>query len=224
MKKKNLLILEDNIPLNQAIRAKLSSHFSVHSAATIQQAFSLIEEKITFHTAIIDRLLPDGDGLEILAYLQKESPQTHLCVLSQQDTTLECLRGFDKGADVYLCKPLSLQFLKAQVLALQKRGRIFQDKTVIFQDLCLDLETHFLSRDTKQVLLTGRENEVMLSFLHSSQGFLSKNQLYQMYWQLGQEATEGQIHVLIQRLRKKLSQLRVTIQSQYGAGYQIVMH
>ena len=221
--KKNLLILEDNIPLNQAIRAQLSSHFSIFQATTLQQTYAFLDQPVHFHTAVIDRMLPDGDGLEILAYLQKESPDTNLCVLSQCDKVTECLRGFEKGADVYLCKPLSLQYLKAQVLALQKRGRLHQGEEIIYRGLTLNQETHFLSRNSKDILLTTRENDVMTAFIHSSQGFLSKSQLYNLFWQLGCEPSDGQIHVLMQRLRKKLRQLQVTIQSQYGAGYQMVI-
>ncbi len=223
MKKKNLLILEDSIPLNQAIRALLRSYFHIYQATTLQQSYALLEQNIDFQVAIIDRVLPDGDGLEILAYLQKNSPNTHLCVLSQQDKLSECLRGFEKGADVYLCKPLSLQHLKAQVFALQKRGRLHLGDEVIYRDLTLNQETHFLSRNATNILLTSRESDLMMAFIHSAQGFLSKSQLYDLYWQIGCEPNDGRIHVLIQRLRKKLRQLQVTIQSQYGAGYQIII-
>ena len=221
MSKYTLLIVEDNAKLNQSIRALLQPFFAVTKAATIQQATALIEDNPPFDLLLLDRTLPDGDGLQLISTLETISPQTKICILSQRDKLAEKLYGFEQGADVYLCKPIHFQELRAQVIALTRRGRVYKNQLLERGSFVLDTASHSLTHLNHRLQLTLRESTIMAAFLDHPRGFLSKSQLFDLFWQLGHEPNSSVIHVTIQRLRRKLDPLQVTIQSLYGAGYQL---
>jgi len=217
----SLLIVEDNAKLSQSIRSQLRSNFSILQAPTLRQAFNLLETQPPFDLILLDRTLPDGDGLDLISKLDEFYPQTRICVLSQRDALAEKMRGFDQGADVYLCKPIHLKELKAQVMALIRRGRVYHNHVIRCGPIRLDTSTHSLNYKGCELKLTQRESVIVGAFLDNPQHFLSSSQLFNLFWEIGHEPNPSLVHVSIQRLRRKIKPLQVTIHSHYGAGYQL---
>lgn len=207
MTKRQVLVVEDNAELSQSIRTHLQSLFTVTQAATLSQTYSLLETEPPFDIILLDRQLPDGDGLSLVPTLEKLAPQTRICVLSQKDALAEKLYGFSQGVDVYLCKPIALSELKAQMFALTRRGRVYQDHVLQRGPLQLDTASHTLSTFTSHLQLTARESAIMTAFLDHPHGFLSKGQLYDLFWELGHEPNTSVVHVCMQRLRQKIKPL-----------------
>lgn len=221
MTRHSLLIVEDNAKLSQLIRTQLRSHFSILQAPNLHQAFSLLESQPPFDIILLDRTLPDGDGLDLISKLDEFYPQTRICILSQRDALAEKMRGFDLGADAYLCKPIHLKELKAQVMALIRRGRIYHDHVIECGSISLDTSTHSLTCNEHKLRLTQRESVIVSALLDNPQHFLSNSQLFDLFWENGHEPNTSLVHVSIQRLRRKIKPLQVTIHSHYGAGYQL---
>jgi DNA-binding response OmpR family regulator len=223
MTKKTLLIIEDNPIQSDALRKGLRSIFNINQAPTLASAYSLLISKSPFDVVLLDRCLPDGDGIEILPFLEKHSPQTRVCVFSCRTCLPDKLACFENGADSYFPKPIVLPELRAQLLALLRRGRIFKDGSTLRGTLLLDVNHKKATRHDHDVLLTKRETQLLSAFLESPQCFLSKQELFEIYWQLGVEPKDSAIHMIMQRLRRKIETLQVTIQARYGVGYELLI-
>lgn len=223
MEKLSLLIVEDNVVLNNAIRSYLRKYFTIHQTPTFNGALSLLDKLTQLDVVILDRFLPDGDGLELLPILNRYYPQTRICVLSNGQCLTDKLRGLDSGADVYLPKPIGLPEIKSQIIALLRRTRLLDHQLIKQGNIALNLHTRKISNNDETVTLTKRQTEIMTYFLQNPFGFVSKDQLFDVFWRLNSEPSDSAIHVNIQRLRKKLMLIGINLISKYGSGYQLAL-
>lgn len=219
--KPSLLIIEDNASLSKKLKARLDTIFDITQTPSIETAISLVDDT-NFAVVLIDRSLPDGDGIELVKFLEKAHPHTRVCILSHKSSTAEKINGLKNGADIYLTKPTSPQEVKAHLQALLRRGKVYQGELLHRNDLYLDPERMVAFRNGIHVDLTPRETQLLAEFLQAPGGFLSKAQLLDFFWDLGVEAKPSLIHVTIQRIRTRLKTFRVTIKTHYGTGYQLL--
>lgn len=221
--KPSLLIVEDNASLSNSLKLGLRPFFNVTQTPTINNALNLLQ-KDSYEAILLDRQLPDGDGLELVLALHNESPHTRICVLSNKSSTADKLQGLRSGADTYLVKPTSTKEVQANLQALLRRGRVYKGELLHFQDLFLDPDKMVAFRDSIHIELTNRETQLLSAFIQAPAGFLGKSQLQTLFWDLGIEASPSLIHVSIQRIRRRLEGIRVTIKTHYGSGYQIELN
>lgn len=220
VEKPKLILVEDDAYYSKYLEDRLRLDFSVLQSPTIENSQIIIEDNF-FDIAIIDRVLPDGDGLELLYYLERVAPQTRVLVLSAQASLCEKLHGLSSGADVYLTKPTHPDIIRAQAKALLRRGRIYQDQKMRYDDLTFHLDQNQVSRNSKNVILTKREGQILKAFLETPQCFLTKHQIHDIFWDNGGNANDSMLHVSIQRLRRRLEKVHIHINCQYGKGYQL---
>lgn len=220
MQKPTLLIVEDSSSLSSSLSIQCKRYYNVSQAPTIQGAFSLCADT-TFDLVLLDRFLPDGDGTEILEYLNRHFPTTRVCLMSSAGELPDRIFGLNRGADAYLPKPFSPTEALAVLRALLRRNKL-SDSSVLWRgEIELHLDRNVLVRGSDTVVLTPRETAFLTLFFQSTGNFLSRQQIQDWFWKNNLEATSAHIHVFAQRARKKLRQIRGTIVAHYGTGYEI---
>lgn len=217
-----VLLIEDNPSLSMALKRMLRSFCRVEQVPTLTGAFNHVAETPEpYDAVIVDRVLPDGDGLEFLEYIRTASPETMICVFSGKSAAEEKIAGLQHGADCYLCKPMSAEEFRWHFAALFQRERKSSNKVFSFGELQLDPQSQVLKHHHTQCSLTKREQQVMSLFLRQPQGRASLEQLENVFHHQPKNRPTAVVHVVVQRLRRKLKPLHFTLMSRYGSGYQL---
>ena len=218
-----LLLVEDDSSLNSSFARSLRRFHQVDQVTTLSGAYCHLAESVApYDVVVLDRILPDGDGLELLSFVRTDNPDIKVCVTSSKDTLAEKLRGLQDGADAYLPKPLHPDELTAQVGALLRRGTTRIMEELILGELRLNEAARCLRRGNHTIRLSPRDTQLFRLFVQN-QGRVSRDQLYAFYWRMMPEPTDTMIHVSIQRLRHRLCQLDANLSAIYGLGYEITV-
>ncbi len=219
----SILIVEDNAALTQNLVHFLRPDFRVDAVTTFHGGVQHIALRQTpYDIVIVDYSLPDGTGLELISQIIHDNNHTKICVLtSNSDETLR-MEALKLGADAFLTKPLTPRSIQLHLKTLLKRGPVQRTAQVMYADLNFDTQSRMACRLESTVRLSQRESEFLRIFLQTHDGHVTKDDLQQIYWEKGHSTiTRSAVHVTIQRLRKKLQPLQVTIESIYGLGYRL---
>src|SRR5215813_11486818 len=158
-----VLVVEDEKKVARAIREGLEAeHYDVRVASTGEEGFFVVNLE-TFDCVILDLMLPQRGGLEILTTLRKRGVQTPVLILTAKDTVSDRVRGLDSGADDYLVKPFAIPELLARIRALLRRGRPDQILKLQHEDLEIDLMARTVVRAGIMLELTVKEFEVLIA-------------------------------------------------------------
>lgn len=217
----HILLVEDNPTINHSLTRSIQRSFRIDSVGTVSGACQyLAEQETPYDVIVLDRNLPDGDGLEVLPMVD---PQTKICVISQRTKIPEQVHSLRKGVDAYLPKPITPVQVHEHINALLRRSKIQQTHKIEWFGLNYYPEDRRLVVGKEQTRLTQREGQFFLAFLQTTHGRVTHQKLHESLWQDGTEPSCSVIHVTIQRLRKKLKPLHITIQGVYGLGYQLII-
>lgn len=217
--KKTILIAENDPQLAQLLFDQLGSKYQCKLVTTLQKAYDLLEQH-EFELVIADRLLDDGDSLELIEYLHDCAFQTKVLVISKLGESRQRINGLEKGADDYLPKPFSLGELKLKVekmMTLTKLGaqNIFQfGKVTIYPDQGL------IQLDKKRKPIRKREMEILTCLARHQNQVLTRDTLIDRVW-TNQEKTPtyATLDVYIRRLRMRLGKYHSLIKTVRGFGY-----
>jgi len=176
------------------------------------------------HLVILDVMLPDIDGFEVLRRLSEEAPRVPVMFLSARGELDDRLRGFTLGGDDYLTKPFSVEELIVRSRAILRRVRDLDDSSSVlrFDDITLDEDQHEVVRDGQLVDLTPTEFKLLHYLLMNSDRVVSKAQILDRVWQYDFGGNENVVEIFISSLRRKLelSGPRV-IHTVRGVGYRL---
>lgn len=201
-----ILIIEDEKKVAKALREGLEAeHYEVCAAATGEEGFFLAS-KGSFDLVLLDLMLPQRDGIDVLATLRKRGIQTPVFVLTAKDAVEDRVLGLDQGADDYLIKPFAFPELLARIRALLRRGRMDQILKLQREDLEMDLVTRKVSRGTQSLELTAKEFDILDYLLRHWDCVVSREMLARDVWHVTARATplDNVIDVTIARLRRKI--------------------
>jgi DNA-binding response OmpR family regulator len=201
-----VLVVEDEKKVAKALREGLEAeHYDVRVAASGEEGFFLVNHEV-FDCVILDLMLPQRNGLEILTTLRKRGVQTPVLILTAKDTTNDRVRGLDTGADDYLVKPFAIPELLARIRALLRRGRSDQLLKLQHEDLEMDLVTRRVMRAGQTLELTVKEFEILEYLLRHLGRVVSREMLTRDVWRVTARATplDNVIDVSIARLRRKI--------------------
>jgi len=201
-----VLVVEDEKKVARALREGLEAeHYDVRVAASGEEGFFVVNHE-TFDCVILDLMLPQRGGLEILTTLRKRGVQTPVLILTAKDTVSDRVRGLDSGADDYLVKPFAIPELLARIRALLRRGRPDQILKLQHEDLEIDLVTRRVVRGGQAIELTAKEFEILEYLLRHVGRVVSREMLTRDVWRVAARATplDNVIDVSIARLRRKI--------------------
>ncbi len=202
----HILLVEDEPKVAGAVRKGLEVEgYAVTVAATGEDGFFLATTQ-TFDLILLDLMLPGRDGLEILEALRDRQCETPVLILTARDSVEDRVRGLDVGADDYLIKPFAFPELLARIRALTRRGRTDRALRLKLATLELDCVTRKVTRDGRDIAVTGREFE-LLEYLMRHQGHVvSREMLARDVWKDEERtsALDNLIDVHITRLRRKI--------------------
>jgi DNA-binding response OmpR family regulator len=184
----------------------------------VQEANKLIENN-RYTLAVVDRILPDGDGLEIVQLLDLNHYQTKILILSSKNTTQYKIDGLKNGADDYLAKPFLTAELKLRISKLLTKQKIFCYDCVVCDNIILYPDTGTLIIDGVQTQLRKKESEILECLLNHQGTIVTHNILVNHVWSIVKTPSRKTLSVYIRRLRMRLKSEGQRLQTVKGIGF-----
>ena len=171
---------------------------------------------------LLDLMLPEEDGMEILRKLrtQRETQALPVILLTAKDTEFDRVLGLDEGADDYVAKPFSMLELISRIRAVLRRSVVRAPEYRI-GPLYVSLERHQVRVDQQEVPLTRKEFELLRTLLENRGCVLTRNQLQDKVWGYEFDGESRTVDVHIRTLRQKLGACGELIETVRGVGYRI---
>ncbi len=214
------LIIEDNPQITYTVKPILRAlAFEVDSVRTLFSASQKLS-RYTYDLVILDRSLPDGDGLDLFSSVEDMCLQTRTLVVSAYSTSEQRAFGLLKGADDYLTKPFSSAELSARVQSLMKRSKdLCTGIRRIFRTVRYDFEQRriYFSKEYKQ--FTPSEAKLFELFLRHPSMHLVREAIETHLWPADLYPTSTAVDVCIKRLRDRLCNSPLTIITVRRTGY-----
>jgi two-component system, OmpR family, response regulator len=172
---------------------------------------------------VLDVMLPDVDGLEVLRRLRADEPDIPVLFLTAKDAVADRVAGLTAGGDDYVTKPFSLEEVVARLRGLIRRTRVAasrDDARLVVGDLTLDEDSHEVRRGGELVSLTATEFELLRYLMRNPKRVLSKAQILDRVWNYDFGGQANVVELYISYLRKKIDAGRSPmIHTLRGAGY-----
>ena len=214
-----ILVLEDDIELNHTITHAMEKEgYQVFSAYSCKEA-EIFTESNSFHLAILDVNLPDGDGFQFCKWV-KSKKYVPVLFVSARDLEEDVLNGYELGADDYVIKPFSMKILLKKVYVILSRK---SQGVNIYDDgfLKVDFELGIVHQGVNECLLSPTEYRILKKLIENKGKLLTYSVLLDSLWDEGVQITDKHtLAVNINRLRKKIeTEERSYISNVYGMGY-----
>lgn len=220
-----VLLLEDDTHLQRVLSDSFpNSIYTVTSVSTLSEAYSHVDTE-QFDIVISDRVVPDGDGIDLIAHVRELYPTTRSILLTHVSEQHEVLSGLSHGADDYLTKPFSLLELKLRVRNLISLHRAQQDKAVSAGQFRLNVDTGILHNTASNTLTSFRkkETQLLLSLLKNKNAVVSRKRLVDDVWrQHSHTPARSTLDVYMRRIRSKLKNDSHRLVTHRGFGYQFL--
>lgn len=203
---KKILLLEDDDSVNRGVTFTLEKEgYTVYSCHTVKEAEDTFYREAA-QLLICDVTLPDGNGLDFVRKIRKES-NMHVIFLTALDQELDQVMGYEAGADDYITKPFILSVLSLKVAAyFKKQAGVVQDK-IESGRICFFVKEMRILVEGEDVSLTKNEWKMLQVFMEHPKQILSKNQLLERIFDAdGEFVDENTIAVNVRRLREKIEQ------------------
>ncbi|MGX7204949.1 response regulator transcription factor [Enterococcus pingfangensis] len=200
----NLLIVEDEATLSNNIKEILSDLGEIKQVYDGEEGLFEAESGV-YDLILLDLMLPEKNGYEVLAQLREKNIQTPVLILTAKDSLEDKVTGFQKGADDYLTKPFYREELIMRVKALLKRSLgLFSENQLVYQKLTCNLATKEVSADGKILPIQGKEFELLVYFIQNKGVILTKEQIFDRIWGFDSDTTITVVEVYMSHLRKHL--------------------
>ena len=171
---------------------------------------------------LLDIMLPDEDGLEIVAKLRRrpETKKLPVIMVTAKSTEIDKVKGLDVGADDYLTKPFGVMELIARVKAVLRRT-MEEDKFLTLGDIFLDDEKHMVYVKDVPCSLTFKEYELLKLLLHNAGIVVTREIILERVWGIDFEGESRTLDMHIRTLRQKLGEAGSMIRTVRNVGYMI---
>lgn len=202
----SLLVVDDEQFLRDAVATLLSSlGYTVASAGTGSEALRLARTH-PFDLLILDVMLPDLDGFEIVQRLRRDRNQVPVIFLTAKDTREDKVEGLTIGGDDYITKPFHLDELTARVRTVLRRTRPISDDPVLtFADLSLDQDKYEVRRGDRLIELSPTEFRLLRYFMLNPGRVLTHAQLLANVWDQEFVGSNKVVATYVVYLRRKLA-------------------
>ena len=218
-----VLVVDDEPNLTELISMAL--RYEGWDVRTAASGLSAVRSAKDFgpDAVVLDMMLPDFDGLEVLRRMRGDDPNVPVLFLTAKDAVEDRVAGLTAGGDDYVTKPFSLEEVVARLRALMRRTTVSADEgssLLVVGDLTMDEDSHEVTRGGDEVHLTATEFELLRYLMEHPRQVLSKAQILDAVWSYD---FGGQAHVVelyISYLRRKIDAGRTPmIHTVRGAGY-----
>jgi len=226
-----ILIVEDDPDVGTGLEDFLSiKGYEVERVTDGEDALQEITMLPPYDVILLDVMLPDKDGFEVLREARKSGVDSPVIMLTAKSESKHKLRGFDLGADDYVTKPFDAEELAARVQAVLQRSR--EQETLpdvgdvyTFDEYSVDFTTETATRDDEEIEFTDLEFEILEYFINHRGRTVSRKQLLRDVWGISGDITTRTIDRHVASLRKKLEpdpDDPTYIRTVYGIGYKFV--
>jgi DNA-binding response OmpR family regulator len=215
-----VLLVEDSPMIVKGLVYTLEQEqFDVTSAMSYAMAEDIIYGGQDFDLAILDIMLPDGDGLSICRIL-KEERNIPVIFLTAKDEESDVVQGLDMGADDYIIKPFRNRELISRINNVMRRTGKTQ-KMITVGAVSVDTERDVVTVNDKEVTFTALEYKILLMLLQNQGRTVTRQQILDKIWDMaGNFVEDNTLTVYIKRIRGKLGEADV-IKTVKGVGYRV---
>lgn len=222
-----ILIVEDDNDLREMTTHSLEKErYVVSQAPDYRTALQKIED-YDYDCILLDIMLPDGNGLDLLAELHALGKHTNVIILSAKDSLEDKVNGLDLGADDYLPKPFHLAELHARIKSLFRRKLREGERKLQVGNVELFPDDFRVMVQGKEIELNRKEYDILNYFMSRPGRLVNKNTLAESVWgdHIDQVDNFDFIYAQIKNLRKRLKDAGATpeLKSVYGFGYKFVV-
>ncbi len=215
----HILLVEDNITTARLITSMLSPDLYFSSVArTVEQARSFLDRN-RYDLVILDRNLPDGDGLCVAEDLYWSHREISLLVLSERGSVEERLRGLRKGADDYLPKPFSMDELLIRMEKLLTKVKQLDAFALRIGEVSVFPQSGTVCVKDATVHLRKRECQILSFLIRHKNRIISKESLIENVWHEELIPVDSTISVYIRRIRMRLGVTGYKLKTVRGFGY-----
>lgn len=173
--------------------------------------------------AVLDVMLPDMTGLEVLGKLRAQVPHLPVLLLTAKDSVEDRIAGLTAGGDDYVTKPFSIEEVVLRLRALLRRTGVASEDggaQIVVGDLVLDEDSYEVTRAGTSIVLTATEFELLRFFMRNPRRVLSKAQILDRVWSYDFGGRSNIVELYVSYLRKKIDSGRAPmIHTLRGAGY-----
>jgi two-component system phosphate regulon response regulator PhoB len=223
----NILVVEDDRDIRELVCMSLAqNNFTTTGCRDVQEARQSLAT-LTPDCLVVDWMLPDGSGIELIRWMRRKDKyqQIPVLMLTARAQESDMITGLDSGADDYLTKPMSLRELNARVKALLRRPAVYQEMndTIDLGPIKMSSHTHEVFLGDKLVNLSKTEFRLLKLLMENPKKVFSRAQILDAVWGVNAYLGDRTVDVHVLRLRKMLKPHGADgmIATVRGAGYQI---
>ena len=218
-----VLVVEDEEDIAYILRFMFEREgFTVDHAADGRQALARLDQDPP-HGVVLDIMLPDFDGLEVMRRVRGHRPNVPVLFLTAKDAVEDRVAGLTAGGDDYVTKPFSLEEVVARLRALLRRSGASEEKPASILevgDLRMDEDSHEVWRGEDEIQLTATEFELLRYLMRNPRRVLSKPQILDRVWNYDFGGQANIVELYISYLRRKIDKGREPmIHTMRGVGY-----
>lgn len=221
-----IYLVEDDESIRELLVYTLNGQGLVAEGFAYPSDFWHAMEKKIPDLVLLDIMLPEEDGLEILQKLRKkkETKNIPIAMLTAKGSEYDVVKGLDGGADDYIPKPFRMMELVSRVKALLRRGGQEQtqdEEEFVLGELYVSKKRHLVKVNGEEVTLTMKEFELLVLFLSNPGIVFSRAQLLDKIWGYQFDGESRTVDVHIRTLRQKLNEAGHYIETVRGVGYKV---
>ncbi|HGD2310906.1 TPA: response regulator transcription factor [Streptococcus agalactiae] len=198
-----ILLIEDDLSLSNSVFDFLDDFADVMQIFDGEEGLYEAESGV-YDLILLDLMLPEKNGFQVLKELREKGITTPVLIMTAKESIDDKGQGFDLGADDYLTKPFYLEELKMRIQALLKRSGKFNDNSLIYGDIRVDMSTNSTFVNQTEVELLGKEFDLLVYLLQNQNVILPKSQIFDRIWGFDSDTTISVVEVYVSKVRKKL--------------------
>jgi DNA-binding response OmpR family regulator len=221
---KEILIIEDDKKISRIIELQLNhAGFNTAKAFSGREGIEAFTNNPGFALVLLDIMLPEVSGYDVLRYIKSQNPQTPVIFLTAKDDTSDVVAGFDLGADDYVTKPFNFDELLARIKSHIRKNTPegAAHSHLVYKDIEINLDTFCVSRQGQEIALSRTEFDLFYYLVLNHDLVQSREQILDKVWGFDYDGGENIVDVYIKYLRDKIDRdfEEKRIQTIRGRGY-----
>ena len=217
--KKVIAIVEDEKDLNELVKRYLEKEgYEVRSYLTYEEASAHTSDD-DVHCWILDILLDDKSGFDLIEEIRMQSPEVPVVFMSARDKEFDRIIGLEKGSDDYITKPFSPKELVLRINNIMKRTYKEDANRIVVDGYEIDEAQRLVFEKGRELDLTTKEFDLLMLFVKNKGTAFLREQILEQVWDVNYFGSDRVVDDTLRRLRKKMPNL--SIHTIYGFGYRL---